>query len=236
MTDAVIHPVPRRGYWLPGVALLVCGFLAGALCGGSLVARHVLSKIQKGIDYPESRVEQTVMHMSRSLGLTQEQEEKIRTILNSQDKELISLRQQIWPKVTARLELTEKEIAAILNPEQAEKWKNTVAGDRRQWGPREGPPGGMRPPPQFGGDGRRPGDGRPGEARQGEGRPGEVRPGDLNRRPPRGGNPPRDAAGMPGQRPGRGADTPNLPPPEDAAQPPSEFPPDEPPPPPDAQN
>ncbi len=198
MTDAEIRALPpRRRYWLPGILLLACGFLAGALCGGSLVARHVLSKIQKGIEYPESRVEETVMQMSRNLELAPDQQEKIRTILTSQDKELLSLRQQIWPKVTARLEQTEKEITAVLNQEQAQKWRNVVADNRRQWGPPGGGPmGGMRPPPKFG-EGHRPGDVRPGE-----GRPGKGRPGDPNWQPPRGGQQ-RDPGGLPGPRPNR---------------------------------
>jgi hypothetical protein len=230
MTDAAIHPVRRHGYWLPGAALLACGFLAGALCGGSLVARHVLNKIQKGIEYPESRVEETVMRMSRSLDLTPEQEQKIRKVLTTQDQELIALRKQIWPKVTARLEQTEKEIGEMLNADQREKWRDRIGRDRQQWGP-PGGPGGMRPPPAFG-EGRHQGEGRMGEGRPGDGRMGEGRPGDgyqqePGRRPPRGSQP-RDPAGPARPRPngGPGAGGPNPSQPENGHPPPPEFPPD----------
>lgn len=225
MTTLPQPGLESRRYWLSGVLLLLCGFLAGMLCGGSLVARHLLSKIQKGMEYPESRVEEVMMRMSRNLDLTPDQQQKIRTILVAQEKELSGLRQQILPKVSLRLEQTEKAVAEILDPQQREKWRGILADNRRQWGPPGGRGGGRMPPGGFGGEnGRRPGEGRPGPGNRPEGGldPERGRPQGLQRR--------NGAGGIPGQRPARQDGNPPPHPSEANGQRPPEALPEAPPP------
>ena len=156
-TGGVVPPKKRR---LPGILLLLGVFLAGMLCGGGLAVLHVMHRIREGMQNPEMRTEHIVERMSRQLDLTPEQQKRVRAILQTQEKELGKIRKESWPKVVARMDLTEKEIGDVLMPDQREHWRAMVAELRRRV-----LPGGLRPPrppeeqrPGFGpGMGRGPG-------------------------------------------------------------------------------
>ena len=141
-TGGVVPPKKRR---LPGILLLLGVFLGGMLCGGGLAALHVMHRIREGMQNPEMRTEHVVERMSRQLDLTPEQQGRIHSILQAQDQELAKIRQENWPNVMARMELTEKAIGEVLKPDQREHWRGMVAELRRRC-----LPGGLRQPRSIG--------------------------------------------------------------------------------------
>ncbi len=167
-TGGVVPPKKQR---LPGILLLLGVFLAGMLCGGGLAVLHVMHRIREGMQNPEMRTEHIVERMSRQLDLTPEQQKRVRVILQTQEKELGKIRKESWPKVVARMDLTEKEIGDVLMPDQREHWRAMVAELRRRV-----LPGGLRPPrppealrPGFGPGMDRGGRGLGGMGRHGQG-------------------------------------------------------------------
>ena len=136
--NGVLPPNRRR---LPGIVLLLGVFLAGMLCGGGLAVLHVMHRIREGMHDPARRTEHVVERMSRQLDLTPEQQARIRSILQAQDKELANIRKESWPKVVARMERTEQEIGELLKPDQRERWRAMIDDLRRHC-----LPGGMRQP------------------------------------------------------------------------------------------
>ena len=166
-TGGVVPPKKRR---VPAILPLLGIFLAGMLCGAGLGAQYVMHRLRDGVRNPEHRIDHMLRGMSKMLELTPEQEKRARAILDAQEKDLMAIRKAGWPKVTARLERTDREIGDLLDAGQLKKWRELSEGMHRHWMPAV--PGGMRPQPS----------GRPDE----KGAPSYSRPGNEKTAPARG--------------------------------------------------
>lgn len=57
------------------------------------------------------------------LGISDEQAARIKAILSERQKAIQALRRQVQPQIEDELNQAREEVAALLNPEQAEKWR-----------------------------------------------------------------------------------------------------------------
>lgn len=84
---------------------------------GEKKARHGLKKHEKG-HFKEKKSN----HLAGKLNLTEEQKAKVDSILEAKHKERKAIFENVHPKMEALRKSTDKEIRAILTPEQQEKF------------------------------------------------------------------------------------------------------------------
>lgn len=131
MTEAVtqgpVSPVgpgiaSKKKRWrsfLLGVLILVCGMAIGT--GGTVVVmKHI---ILRAIQHPEKVPQRITDRMRRKLDLTEDQEAKFKAIVTERQKKIQVLLRQIQPEVNKELEKAKEDVEAILNPDQAKKWR-----------------------------------------------------------------------------------------------------------------
>jgi len=106
---------------------------------------------------PEERIKK----MTEQLGLTQEQQDKIKAIFEGGREEMAKLKDtpedQRRAKFGEFMKAQNEKVLAVLTPEQQEKYKAAIAERMKN----AGGAGGERKP----GEGRRPGGGKPGEGK-----------------------------------------------------------------------
>jgi uncharacterized membrane protein len=135
---------------LQGVALLVIAFLIGGLAGAvfeRIRGRHEAPRMFDRSFGPLDRPGELPPFFSE-LGLSEQQETRIREILEKHRPMTDSILQQSMPHLRAVLDSTQSEIRQILSPEQRSQL------DRRL--PRREPPGQPGPRPPNGGGGNEP--------------------------------------------------------------------------------
>lgn len=118
-----VRPIaPRRQRWrsvLLGIVILLCGVLIGA-GGAVIVIRHV---VLHAIQHPEEAPQRITNRVRRMLDLSEHQAAEVKKILTERQKVILGLRRQIQPEVEKELEKAKEDVAAILKPEQAKKWR-----------------------------------------------------------------------------------------------------------------
>lgn len=124
---------PRRGCLMP--VLLVLVFLFGGICGAGVSLGAVRRALREAVEHPERRPERTAERLARRLGLSTEQRRQVQAVLAEQQAEFRRLRIRAAPEIAARLRKTDREIAAVLTPEQRERWRTMVEDLRRNWLP-----------------------------------------------------------------------------------------------------
>ncbi len=131
MTEAVtqgpVSPVglsiaSKKKRWrsfLLGVLILVSGMAIGT--GGTVVVmKHI---ILHAIQHPEKVPQRITDRMRGKLDLTEDQAAKVKAILTERQKKIQDLLRQIQPEVDKEFEKAKEDVAAILKPGQAEKWR-----------------------------------------------------------------------------------------------------------------
>ena len=169
-----------------GMVILVAGIVIGA-ASMMILAPDKLMKPPRG---PEFGSERMIPPLRRDLGLSPEQEEKIKPILDNHMEKLNAIRLEARSDIEEALIQMNKGISDILTDEQKRIWQRSLDRLEREFypgGPRRG--GGPRGPGGFrGGRQERVRGGQPEPFRQGTGPFGP-------RRLPRGPNSPRDGMG-----------------------------------------
>ena len=170
-----------------GVVILV----AGVVIGGASMMILAPDKLMKPPRGPEFGSQRMIPPLRRELGLSPEQEEKIKPILDSHMEKLDEIRMEARSEIEEALTQMNKGISDILTEDQRQIWQRSLDRLDREFhrgGPRRG--GGPRGPGFRGGrqEGFR--GGQSDRFRQGPG-PGPFGP----HRPPRGPNSPRDGMG-----------------------------------------
>jgi hypothetical protein len=116
---------------------------------------------------PRHFVEMVVHHFSADLGLSPEQQEKLRPIVQETAKKLAEIRREQEPKIQEALDADTEAVKKLLTPQQLEKFEAILKGLKRRreamdrFGPPPPPPPGMGPPPGLDPDGPPPGFGPP---------------------------------------------------------------------------
>lgn len=115
-------PPPRRAWWkttLIVIALLLCGGFAGSAITGMVLRRMMLETIQ----HPERITRHLHERIRQDLKLTDEQSAEVLRILEKHTRSLVDAHRGAMDEV-------EREVAALLTPEQAKAWKERVARRR----------------------------------------------------------------------------------------------------------
>jgi Spy/CpxP family protein refolding chaperone len=141
-----------RRIWVLTIAACVLGGLAAI--GQNLIAGQDAGQAPPAPQQaqPRNRVDRELQTMTQNLNLTDDQQAKIRPLLQDQAKQLRELRaDSTIPEADARAKAreirqsTRKQIVQILTPEQREKFKE-VRQERRS-GQQAPPPQPTQPPP-----------------------------------------------------------------------------------------
>jgi len=119
------------------LVLLVLVFVFGVVCGSGVTLLAIARRARQEIAQPELRVARTAARLARRLDLTAEQQDQLSEILERQQADFASLRRQVAPEVVARLRQTDREMQAILTPQQQTEWRNILRQLRRDWLPPE---------------------------------------------------------------------------------------------------
>jgi hypothetical protein len=137
-------PIPRkRRPWrslMLGLVILFCGILIGA--GITVITLHKV--VVYAIHHPEQVPNRITERLRNKLSLSDEQAKKVKAVLVERHKAFLALRRVTRPKVDRELERLREEVAAVLDENQARKWRKRFDTIRRQWMP---PP----PPAEKGG-------------------------------------------------------------------------------------
>ncbi len=112
----------RKKRWrsfLLGALILVCGIAIGT--GGTvIVMKHIIISACR---HPENVPQRITDRMRGKLGLTDDQAAKVKTILTERQKKIQALLRQIQPEVDKQFQNAKEEVAAVLKPDQAKKWR-----------------------------------------------------------------------------------------------------------------
>jgi septal ring factor EnvC (AmiA/AmiB activator) len=117
---------------LIGVAILVCGIIIGVCLTLIVVRNRVIELIQ----HPEKRTEAMVARLDRALDLKDEQRAEVRDILQRHRSEFSAIRREVGPRIKNQIEALDRDISAVLDAEQKEKWDRYLQRLRRLWTPR----------------------------------------------------------------------------------------------------
>jgi hypothetical protein len=126
-TEGPISPTglgiaPKRKRWRAfflGIMILLCGMVIGA--GGTVVVMKRI--ILHAIQHPEEAPQRITDRVRNKLDLTEDQAAKVKAILTERQKKIQALRRQVQPEVQKELEKAKEDVAAVLKPDQAEKWR-----------------------------------------------------------------------------------------------------------------
>ncbi len=115
----------RSGVWATFRQHFVSNVLV--LVGLAFLATGLFAQMPQGT--PEQMVERRLEHLSKSLKLSDDQKTKLKPILENSMKEMAKIREEkkgdrkaLLTSAKERMDATEKEISAILTPEQQTKF------------------------------------------------------------------------------------------------------------------
>ena len=116
---------PRRRWWrmlLMSTLILACGMVIGSGLTLYIAVHRVMDTIQNPQHVPERMTER----MGKHLDLTDEQAAAVRAILEEGQEELLAIRDEVEPRVTAQLDKMQADIESVLTPEQVERFRNRI--------------------------------------------------------------------------------------------------------------
>ncbi|HVE13313.1 MAG TPA: hypothetical protein VNI01_07965 [Elusimicrobiota bacterium] len=134
MSGAPALAPPRRAGARRALAFAFV-FLCGSVFGAGAALFALRRTALRVVGNPELRVERASRWLGRRLSLDAAQQARVRVILEGQASELDQLRLEVWPRVLARLDRTEGEIARELSPAQQARWRALAAELRGKWLP-----------------------------------------------------------------------------------------------------
>lgn len=117
---------------LIGAAILICGMIIGACLTLVVVRNRVIDLIH----HPQKRTAAMVRRLDRALDLSQEQRGEVREVLRKHRAEFNEIRREVGPRVKRQIEALDRDVSAVLDPEQKRKWDRLLNRLRRLWMPR----------------------------------------------------------------------------------------------------
>jgi Spy/CpxP family protein refolding chaperone len=127
--ETIARRKPRR--WkavVLGLVILVCGALIGS-AATIIHLKHVFGVVHT----PGAAAERITDHMRRQLDLSDEQAAKVRAILTKRETALRGIVHEMQPKLEKQLQLAKEEVAAVLDPEQARRWRTRFNRLEDRW-------------------------------------------------------------------------------------------------------
>jgi len=133
-----LEHIKKIYYWRTaffGLVILIAGIVIGSATMSILTTRR-LTKPGPG---PEFNILQVIPPLRRNLGLSQEQSDKIKPILDGHMKKLQDIRENARSEIENTLQQMNKEISTILTETQRQRWQREMSQlqrDLRPGGPR----------------------------------------------------------------------------------------------------
>jgi len=115
-----LPPAPRRR-WLTVLLLLVI-FFSGSVLGGGGMFVFLRNRALHVLHHPEDGPARMANRLRSKLGLSAEQTRQVEEILRQRQLALQAIRREVQPRVVAELNEVERQIAAVLDDAQQEKW------------------------------------------------------------------------------------------------------------------
>ncbi len=98
--------------------------LCGAVIGSSVTYYFVFEPPRFGPPAPGEMPSKIVKMLKSELDLSPEQAREIEAIFHRGEKEMDLIRTKLAPEMDAQREKLENDVAALLRPEQVEKWRD----------------------------------------------------------------------------------------------------------------
>lgn len=118
-------PRPRRPMWKSvvfGVTLLLCG----AVIGGGLSFQYTVRRFQEEMRQPFFISPKFYRKISEELNLTPDQQDQIRAIFRRSQENMSDIRRDVRTQVDREFSLMNREVQAVLTPEQQEIWNERL--------------------------------------------------------------------------------------------------------------
>ena len=141
-------PAPKRPKApLTAALVLLLAVLAGGVAGIALDRLVLLPRLYRpgrelGMHRSPPRDREFRNRFAREVGLTEEQQQRVDSIMDRQGRELRAVRGQVQPQLDSIIRRTRRELDAVLTPDQRQKAEEIRRGHSR----RRGQPWGEPPP------------------------------------------------------------------------------------------
>ena len=125
-TETQLPPSPtfRRALpWWMQVTVLLVVFVAGGVAGSMITTRVIHSRLEQYRQQAPIFSEDIVMRLRFRLQLSDEQAEKVRTIIENRHSKMIRYRNEGSQKMHAEFDTMVEEVAGVLDDLQAERWR-----------------------------------------------------------------------------------------------------------------
>jgi hypothetical protein len=130
-------PAPPR-LWLRRILTVVLAgliFFAGIVTGAAITVKIIRTRISEAILHPEKGRELLLKQLTKKLILDGDQQKKIGSIIESRQKDMLSIRVELQPRVEQVITKGKSEIEEVLKPDQMQKWNEFVEDKRSRWRP-----------------------------------------------------------------------------------------------------
>lgn len=130
-----ITPTPRRRRGWLRLLLYLLIFISGGIVGSGATLMVIRTSALFAVHHPDEMPAIIANRMERALDLDDEQKRQVLEILHERQEALQDVRRQSQPLVEEQLDLLEEQVAAVLDPEQQEKWRSRIEHLRHTWMP-----------------------------------------------------------------------------------------------------
>lgn len=145
-TDVVspepIAPLPARPKRWRIVLLGIAILMLGALIGSGVTVIVIKKMVLHAISHPEKASARIANRIQRKLDLSAEQAAQVRSIIAERQKALQAIRREVQPRVEKELNGLRDDVAALLEPDKARRWRERFDRLKRSWVPAPLPAGG----------------------------------------------------------------------------------------------
>ena len=133
-----IEHIKKIYYWRTAFFGLVI-LIAGAVIGGATMSIMTTRRLTRPVPGPEFNTLQVIPTLRRDLGLSQDQSDKIKPMLDGHMKNLQDIRENARIEIEDTLRQMNEEISAILTERQRQRWQREMSQLQRDLRPGGGP-------------------------------------------------------------------------------------------------
>jgi hypothetical protein len=133
--NALLPPPPRRSGRLRRILLSLLLLASGAAIGSGITVLVIVRGLQARIQHPEEFPGRATHRLRTLLRLSDEQAGRVEAILRGHQRSIQAIRSDAQPRIEAQIDQIREEIAAVLNPIQAARWRRWIDDKRHTWLP-----------------------------------------------------------------------------------------------------
>lgn len=136
-TDVVptLLPKPPRRPWMMITLLALLAFVGGFVAGGSTTFLTLAGKLKHSIRHPDEFPAAAASVMKTRLSLSDIQQAEVEKVMRRHQEKLLAIYRRTQPEFIGELNQMETEIAAILTPQQGERFRQHMSSLREDWLP-----------------------------------------------------------------------------------------------------